>query len=113
MNLVRLVGNIKRDEQAVELPDGTKILDFAVAVQGQDGRWDVFDCRATNRDGVVDALDGYVQEGEEIAIEGRLEKRTSTDEQRVAGSLVRVKNTQVRVYVTGLLEDYDTEEIDG
>lgn len=108
---MRLVGNIKRDAEAVESPNGTKILDFAVAVQSPDGRWDVFDCRCTNKDGVVDALDGYVQEGEEIALEGRLEKRTSTDEQRVAGTLVRVKNTQVHIYVTRLLEDSEIGEM--
>lgn len=109
-NFVSLSGVVKRDASAVTLADGVQLLEWALTVHNEEcDRMDIFDCRCTNCDGIIDQLDGGVYEGEEMTIEGHLEKLTKTQNARVAGSFVEVRNSGVIVYVDAVVFDMENE----
>jgi hypothetical protein len=80
-------------------------MDFAIEVPGYKGRLDIFDCRCTSRSAAFDELEGFVNEGEPIEVIGHLEKRTTTDEQRIGGVWVAVRNTTTFVYVDNVVTE--------
>lgn len=108
MNEIRLSGTVKRDATSSEADNGTKILDFAVEVAGDGGRFDIFDCRLTDRSEAFAKLEGFVEMGEEIELVGHLEKRTDTNKERISGAMVEVKVTKVIIYV----DDVEVSDVD-
>ena len=93
-NYVHLVGTVKRDAK-----QGDGVMDFAIEVPDYRGTLQIFDCRLTQRSGAWADLEGFVNEGEPIEVTGHLEKRTTTDGQRVNGVWIEVRNTQILIYV--------------
>lgn len=103
-NEVRLSGTVKRDAQA-GMAKGCKVLDFAIQVPSQAGRLDIFDCRLTDQSDAYSQLEGFVEGGEELTVIGHLEKRTTTESQRIAGAFVEVRTTAVIVYVDAIEDE--------
>lgn len=93
-NRVHLGGTVKRAAES-----GSGVLDFALEVINEKGRRDIFDCRTTAQAEAFGSLEGFVNEGEELEIMGHLEKRTFTEQQRVAGVMVEVRHTATIVFV--------------
>ena len=108
MNEVHLKGTVKRDATSSEADNGTKVLDFAVEVAGDGGRYDIYDCRLTDRSEAFAKLEGFVEMGEEVELVGHLEKRTDTNRERISGAMVEVKVTKVIVYV----DDVEVNDVD-
>lgn len=109
MNVVHLQGRVKRRAEAVQEKDG-KVLDFGLEVWAPESdRWEVIDCRCTNRDGLIDDLDGYVEEGEELYLEGRLQKRTRMSDEKLANVYLKVRMSDVIVFVDRIMEEPDEQ----
>lgn len=100
-NYVHLIGTVKRDAR-----EGSNVLDFAIEVPNERGRRNIFDCRLTSMSPAWQDLEGFVNEGEQIEVIGHLEKRTSTESQRIAGVMVDVRSTSTFIYV----DEVRTEE---
>lgn len=98
-NMVRLSGTVKRNSEA-----SSGILDFSLSVRNNNGRIDIFDCRLTTQSPAYEQLEGFVNEGEPLEILGRLEKRTVSESQRLAGVWVDVRQTATVIYVEGIVE---------
>lgn len=107
-NEVRLHGTVKRNAECVT-ERGSRILDFALEVwSDKNSRLDVFDCRTTDGSAAMEELEGFVTEGEELEVEGHLEKSTKSERQRMAGGvMVEVRNTSIVVYVDDVIEEED------
>ena len=91
-NFVRIRGKVLRNEDERPVRAGLKIIDFALVVDDPDGERPVYvDCYGTND--TCNALDGFVEEGDELAIEGHLTFRTFTTRngQRRSGMVVYVE----------------------
>lgn len=99
-NSVHLTGTVKR-----AATEGNGVLDFAVEVPNERGRINIFDCRLTQKSDAWADLDGFVNEGEAIEVIGHLDKRTTTDAQRVGGAMVEVRVTQTFVYVDHVITE--------
>jgi hypothetical protein len=99
-NQVRLAGVVKRDAKA-----GSGVIDFAIEVIGHKERRDIFDCRATAGSLAYESLEGFVNEGEPIEVMGHLIKMTTTEEQRVNGVWLTVRNTRTVVYVDSVITE--------
>ena len=98
MNNVQISGRVKRDAKAVHVRDDCSVMDFSIEVE-TNGKKEIYDCRTTSASAAMEQLNGELFEGEEIEIEGHLQRRTWTDRARVAGSFVEVRNTNVIIFV--------------
>ncbi len=84
-NKVQLIGRLGQDPQIITFPDGNKIANFSMATddsyKDKNGQkierayWH----NIVVRGGLVKVVESYVQKGQEIAIEGKLTKRTWED----------------------------------
>lgn len=99
-NTVHLLGTVKRDAKA-----GGGVLDFALEVVCEKGRLNIFDCRLTAQSDAWTDLEGFVNEGEQMEVIGHLEKRTYTEQQRIAGVMVDIRNTQTIIYVDNVVTE--------
>lgn len=99
-NSVHLMGTVKRDAKAAN-----GVMDFALEVVGDKGRLNIFDCRLTAQSDAWPDLEGFVDEGEQMEVMGHLEKRTYSEQQRVAGVLVDIRNTLTIVYVDNVVTE--------
>ena len=92
-NFVRISGRVLRDEDARYVREGLSIIDFALAVEDPDGERPVYvDCYGTND--ACKTLGGFVEENEELVVEGHLTFRTFTTKggQRRSGVVVYVES---------------------
>ena len=92
-NFVRISGYVLRDEDARDVRSGLRIIDFALAVDDPDGERPVYvDCYGTNE--ACNQLGGFVEEGEELVVEGHMTFRTFTTKsgQRRFGTVVYVES---------------------
>lgn len=105
-NEVRLSGTVKRDARAGN-SGSNEVLDFAVEVMNERGRYDIYDCRLTSQSAAYEQLEGFVSAGEPIEVIGHLAKRTTTESNRVAGILVEIKSTNVFIYVDSVVVEDD------
>lgn len=96
-NRVHIEGVVKRDAEASSPRPGVRVMNFTLSVQDpiNDGMLTYVDCFAATD--IVDQMDGYVEEGETMAIDGFLTFRTITDYKG------RKKSTII-VYVQGFEE---------
>jgi hypothetical protein len=101
-NYVRLSGTVKRAAEA-----GSGVLDFALEVPNERGRLDIYDCRLTSKSEAYGQLEGFVNEGEPLEVEGHLERRTVCKEERVGLVMVTARYTTTLVYVDGIIEQED------
>lgn len=88
-NYVSVRGRVLRDERERFVRDGLSVIDFTLAVDYPDGDKPVYvDCYGCND--ACDALDGFVEAGEVISVEGYLTFRTYTTKsgQRRSGMVV-------------------------
>lgn len=103
-NSVYLQGTVKRDVDAQPAGDGCYILDFGVEVYNPTAeRMDIFDCRVVSNTLPYDQCEGFLSKGDEVVLEGMLEKRTRTQEGRVGSNTVTVKSTGIFIYVEQFL----------
>ena len=100
-NYVRLVGTATGEAKA----RGGKIQ-FTLNVPNGKGDWMFFDCLTTKSSEAFDKLEGFVNEGECLEVEGHLIKNTKTDTGKVGNTRIETKTTCVMVYV----DDVTTEE---
>lgn len=103
-NSVHLIGRVKRSAEA-GTSRSNRVLDFAVEVEGDRGRRNIFDCRITSASAAFGELDGFVNEGEHIEIIGHLNKQTVTEGARINGVWVEVRNTQTIVFVDDVVTE--------
>lgn len=101
-NYVRLAGTVKREAVA-----GSSVLDFALEVVNERGRFDIYDCRLTSQSAAYEQLEGFVNEGEPLEVEGHLERRTVTKEERVGLVTVTTRYTTTIIYVDNIIENED------
>lgn len=105
-NVVELEGMVKRDAEAGVTEKGGKVLDFALEVWNDDmTRYSIIDCRVTDHCEAMEQLEGFVSEGETLRVVGHLERRTSTERNRLAGALIEAKVTKTFVMVDEIEED--------
>lgn len=110
MNMIALMGNIARDMELRETPNGRAVLSFPLAVNKKIGEADFFDLVAWDK--TAELISKYFKKGDKIAVSGRLSSRTWEDKQ---GN--RRKSVEVivdRVYFTGAkrVEDHTFTEIE-
>ena len=88
-NFVHLTGVIKRDAEARRVREGLHIMDFTIVVGAEEGRRGTYiDCEAYGP--VIEATEGFVEEGELVTIEGRVGFRTwSLNKVFISGNLTR------------------------
>lgn len=95
-NSVHIEGVIKRDAQQKELRNGVRVMDFCLAVVDplNESMSTYIDCFAATD--AVDELDGYVEEGERLAVDGFLTFRTMTDHRgrRKSALIVNVEHAE-------------------
>lgn len=99
-NYVEMSGTVKRDARG-----GKGVLDFALEIFDKDIRSVIVDCRTTSHSIAYEQLGGEVKEGQQLSVAGHLERRTSTEAQRIAGVSVSVRQTSTIVFVDEVLED--------
>jgi single-stranded DNA-binding protein len=90
-NKVHIVGKVKRDAKAVDVRKGMRALNFTLVVEVDGDKPLYVDCDAYGE--VVEELEGYVECGEELEVDGRLTHRTytGTDGRVRTGMRVRVE----------------------
>lgn len=77
-NFVHIEGIIKRDCEAVSPRPNVSVMSFCLKVPDPTNDGDVYvDCFAATD--AVEMLDGFVSEGERLAVDGQLTFRTMTD----------------------------------
>lgn len=78
-NMVHIEGVVKRDAEATSPRPNVSVMGFTLTVIDQmNGGMPVYvDCFAANN--VVEQLEGFVSEGERLAVDGCLTFRTMTD----------------------------------
>lgn len=93
-NFVYVCGRAKRSAEARHVRNGLVMMDFALAVDELDGKDCYVDCVA--KSSVCEELGNYVEEGEVIAVSGRLCHRSWTDPSgtRRTGKVVMVDNVE-------------------
>lgn len=78
-NFVRVEGKVKRDSEATRPNDGVEVMDFCLEVPtGLGDRSEVY----VDVFAATDAcrqVDGFVEKGERLSVEGRLTFKTITD----------------------------------
>ena len=85
VNKVMLMGNTTRDPELRQLPSGTQVCEFTLAINrvyktasGEEKQESVFvDCTAFNRTGEV--INEYCEKGKPLFVEGRLHYETWED----------------------------------
>ena len=85
MNRVELIGRMVRDPELKSTQNGTSVLSFTIAVDrriskekaGDGPTADFIDCVAWRQ--TAELIDKYVHKGDQIGIEGRIQKRDYTD----------------------------------
>lgn len=81
-NFVHLTGTIKRYAEERRVREGLHVMDFTIVVGATpETRGTYVDCEAYGP--VIEATDGYVDEGELVTIEGHVGFRTWTDQNGV------------------------------
>ena len=95
-NKVQLIGNLGNDPEVVILESGRTLAKFSVATnetyknaEGEkvtDTQWH----NVVVRGGLVKVVEGYVQKGQEIAIEGKLTSRSYDDKDGVTRYITEV-----------------------
>ena len=81
MNNVNLIGRLTREPEGVEADSGTKIANFAIAVNRRDREADPVYVEVKAFGAQAEAIVAHKSTGDEVAIEGRLElDRWETDE---------------------------------
>lgn len=93
-NHAHLEGTVKRDAEAKETRHGTRVMDFCLVVPTGTDKDVYVDCFAEN--GVLDALEGFVEEGERLAVEGHITFRTHTQD--------RLRRSAYQFYVEEVTE---------
>ena len=76
MNKIILMGNLTKDPESAETPDGTYYVNYSIAVQreyGDEGA-DFFNCTTFGKSG--ENLKKWVKKGQRILIEGRVKQTT-------------------------------------
>ena len=76
-NYVRIVGSVKRNAEAESVREGLRALNFTVEAPTDSDRPTYVDCIAYGD--VVESIEGFVEAGEPIEVEGFLMFRTYTD----------------------------------
>lgn len=89
-NYVHLTGTVKADAEARDVRNGLRCIDFTLVVNFHN-RPMYTNCTAYGE--AAESLDGYVEEGERLEIEGNLTFRTFTDKfgNRTTRHIVRVE----------------------
>ena len=73
MNTVNLIGRLTRDPEAIEANNGTKIANFAIAVDRRDREADPVYVELKAFAATAEAIAAHKAKGDEVAVEGRLE----------------------------------------
>lgn len=73
MNNVTLIGRLTRDPESIETDNGTKIANFALAVDRRDREQDPVYVEVKAFAGQAEAIGAHKHKGDEVAVEGRLE----------------------------------------
>lgn len=80
MNSIILIGRVTRDIEAKTLTSGSKVCNFALAVdrRTKDGKTtDFIDCAAWGK--TAEVLETYIKKGNRLAVMGSLQTRTYQD----------------------------------
>ena len=86
-NSVHVIGRVKRDARAVAVREGLSVLNFALVVEMEGEKPLYVDCAAYGD--AAESLDGYVECGEVLSVDGWLSHRTYTGgDGRVRTSMV-------------------------
>ena len=95
-NEVHIEGIVKRDSEAAHPRPNVSVMSFCLAVPDpmSEGADVYVDCFAATE--VVEQLDGFVSQGEALAVDGQLSFRTMTDYKgrRRSAMVVCVKNVE-------------------
>ena len=73
MNNVNLIGRLTREPEGVETEGGTKIANFAIAVNRRDREADPVYVEVKAFGAQAEAIVAHKSKGDEVAVEGRLE----------------------------------------
>ena len=94
-NQVYIRGTVKRDAEGVATPSGGKMMNFCLAIPDAFNRKTMVyvDCVAMAE--IVDEIEGFLTEGEEVTVGGSLTFRTVTKENGK-------KKTGLSVYVESI-----------
>lgn len=85
MNKVILTGRNTKDIELRQTPSGVSAIEFSIAVKrtfkNANGEYesDFFDCIAYNK--LAETISKYVKKGDQVGIEGRLQKRNYTNKE--------------------------------
>ena len=99
MNKVILIGNLTRDPELTETPNGTSVCRFSIAVQrdyaGNDGNreTDFFNITVWNRR--AENCGKYLKKGNKVAIVGSLQNRSYEDKDGVKRTVTDVIANEV------------------
>lgn len=94
LNRVILMGRITHDLELKQIPNGTSVLSFSIAVernyakQGEDKQTDFITCVAWQK--TAEFISRYFGKGRMIAIEGNLRTRSYDDKNGVKHNVVEV-----------------------
>lgn len=94
-NYVNVSGSVKASATAARIRAGLSAINFTLVVDGGEGERPTYvDCMAYGDDIVNGQLEGFVDEGEWLEVEGHLSFRTFTDSNgsRRSGIIVYVEN---------------------
>ena len=101
MNKVILIGNLTRDPELTETPNGTSVCRFSIAVQrdyaGNDGNreTDFFNITVWNRR--AENCGKYLKKGNKVAVIGSLQNRSYEDKDGIKRNVTDVVANDVEV----------------
>jgi len=106
MNAVNLIGKLTRDPELKNLPTGTAVCDFTLAinkfVKGEK-KGMFFDCTAFGK--TAETIATYVKKGNDLGVSGSLEQQTWTTDDNQKRSKIKVS-----VYQTSLLSNNNANQ---
>ena len=116
MNKVIIIGRNTKDIELRQTPSGVSAIEFSIAVKrtfkNANGEYesDFFDCVAFSK--LAETISRYVKKGDQVGIEGRLQKRNYTNKEGKKVYVTEIVAENVEFLQSKKSDEPKFEEID-
>lgn len=116
MNKVIIIGRNTKDIELRQTPSGVSAIEFSIAVKrtfkNANGEYesDFFDCIAFSK--LAETISRYVKKGDQVGIEGRLQKRNYTNKEGKKVYVTEIVAENVEFLQSKKSDEPKFEEID-
>ena len=117
MNKVILVGNLTRDPELRETPNGVAVCSFSIAVQrdfaGADGNKETDFFNVTVWRKTADVCGKYLKKGNKVAVIGSLQNRSYEDKDGIKRTVTEIQGSEIEFLTPKAQDEKATPESKG